>query len=327
MFDTCKNRALFASDELWRRRTRACVEATALLVCYAGAEFSLFGDVVRTLGDIGDSEKTHESWVAGRDTLFVLRWSFLSIMAIRRILSGNELIKEDARSTIGSFAALRTASGPEDEVAEKNAQEIEDTLINLWWVELRTFCQEHDFVNSKIILERCADQGLQISDLDLDGSLELVDSNISTLRERFHRSSHKITQQFPGVQFDVLGFGSGSSLDIDRFFDSLSTPLGFRFVYPWDIVKFFHQCDYNMLFNHLMNSRRTYTEEFLSWPQNLRNLLQRQLWRLQDLRDGGGLGFTVELFLVALHQLLSASPPQDSHSALYITTFRVITSD
>jgi len=69
------------------------------------------------------------------------------------------------------------------------------------------------------------------------------------------------------------------------------------------------------------------TEEYLSWPQNLKNLLQRQLWRLQDLRDGGGLGFTVELFLVALNQLLSASPHQDSHSALYIGTFRVITPD
>ena len=65
--------------------------------------------------------------------------------------------------------------------------------------------------------------------------------------------------------------------------------------------------------------------EFLSWLQNLRNLLQRQLWRLQDLRDSGGLA--IHFFLVTLNQLLSASLPQDSHPALYITTFRVITSD
>jgi hypothetical protein len=31
-FDTCKNRAAFASDELWRMRARACVEAMASLV-------------------------------------------------------------------------------------------------------------------------------------------------------------------------------------------------------------------------------------------------------------------------------------------------------
>jgi hypothetical protein len=56
--------------------------------------------------------------------------------------------------------------------------------------------------------------------------------------------------------------------------------------------------------------------------------MQRRLWSLQDLRDGGGLGFTVELFLLALRQLLSTSPSQESYySALYIGTFRAITSD
>ena len=35
------------------------------------------------------------------------------------------------------------------------------------------------------------------------------------------------------------------------------------------------------------------------------HLLEQQLWRLQDLRDGGGLGYMVELFFLALKQLLS----------------------
>jgi len=326
MFDTCKNRALFASDELWRRRARACVEATTSLVCYAGVEFRLFGDVLRTLGDIGDFEKTCESWVAGKDQLFVLRWTFLSIIAIRRMLSGNELIKEDARSAIGSYAAFRTGSGPEDEVAEKNAQEVEETLINVWWLELRNYCQQQrDSAKYKKILEHCASQGLQISELDIveiNAPFKSVDSKISTLRERFHRDSYKITQQFPGVQFDVLG----SEHDLSRCFDSLCSPLRFRFIYPCQILEKFRRYNYGALLGPFADRRRD-IEELLSWPQNLRNLLQRQLWRLQDLRDGGGLGFTVELFLVALNQMLSASSPQDSHSVLYIGTFRVITSD
>jgi hypothetical protein len=54
-----------------------------------------------------------------------------------------------------------------------------------------------------------------------------------------------------------------------------------------------------------------------------------QPWHLQNLRDGGGPGFTVELFLFALNEVLSLSesPHQDPHSTLYIATFRVITSD
>ncbi|KAI9457062.1 hypothetical protein F5148DRAFT_1287769 [Russula earlei] len=57
------------------------------------------------------------------------------------------------------------------------------------------------------------------------------------------------------------------------------------------------------------------------------NLLQRYLWRLQDLYDGGGLGFTVELFFLALKPLLSSSSSQESQSTIYIGTFRTITSD
>ncbi len=43
--------------------------------------------------------------------------------------------------------------------------------------------------------------------------------------------------------------------------------------------------------------------------------------------DGGGLGFAVELFFLALKQLLSTSSSSESHSALYTGTFRAITSD
>jgi len=51
------------------------------------------------------------------------------------------------------------------------------------------------------------------------------------------------------------------------------------------------------------------------------------LWSLQDLRHGGGLGFAVELFLLSLRKLLSTYPSHESYSALYIATFRAITSD
>ena len=59
----------------------------------------------------------------------------------------------------------------------------------------------------------------------------------------------------------------------------------------------------------------------------LDNPLRREVWRLQDLCEGGGLGFTVELFFLALRQLLSTSSSIESHSALLKGTFQAITSD
>jgi hypothetical protein len=78
-------------------------------------------------------------------------------------------------------------------------------------------------------------------------------------------------------------------------------------------------------------------DEYKELLQNLRefcnsskwggNEIQRQLLRLQDLGDGGGLGFVVELFFLALEQLFSTSSSNESLSALYMGTFRAITSD
>ncbi|KAI9456358.1 hypothetical protein BJY52DRAFT_561210 [Lactarius psammicola] len=54
-------------------------------------------------------------------------------------------------------------------------------------------------------------------------------------------------------------------------------------------------------------------------------LMRRQLWRLQDIRDGGGLGFTTELFFLSLRQLLSMRSLQESNSVLYNCAFKIIT--
>ncbi|KAI0278999.1 hypothetical protein BGY98DRAFT_970735 [Russula aff. rugulosa BPL654] len=61
--------------------------------------------------------------------------------------------------------------------------------------------------------------------------------------------------------------------------------------------------------------------------------MERQLWRLLDLRDGGGLGFTIELFFLALRQLLPTSSSSDTSPSseltkeFYTRTFEVIKSN
>jgi hypothetical protein len=45
----CKNRKLFATNDLWQKRTRACIEATASLVCCANAKLGWFGGISKLL--------------------------------------------------------------------------------------------------------------------------------------------------------------------------------------------------------------------------------------------------------------------------------------
>jgi hypothetical protein len=56
---------------------------------------------------------------------------------------------------IGSYAALafRARDGPEDEVAEKNAQEIEEKLKDAWWLVLHNFAGGRRIPGSEKIME------------------------------------------------------------------------------------------------------------------------------------------------------------------------------
>ena len=55
--------------------------------------------------------------------------------------------------------------------------------------------------------------------------------------------------------------------------------------------------------------------------------MKRQLYRLPDLRNGGGFGFTIELFFLALRQLSSTTSLSEFKEVFYTGTFKVITSN
>jgi len=333
---TCKYRGLFASDELWRKRTRGCVETTASLIFFTGAELSWFGDIGKLLGEIGSVEKTRESSLTGVDQLFVMRWACLSLMAIRPILDGNTQLQFVTRIAVESFSRLEIEDGTDDERAERNAQKIDETFERAWnclW-ELYNALFEHGDPTAEQAQEILRDHREQISDLEHISTdadrMEDIDQGISSLQHRMHHYTHGIVRQIPGIEFDDfplehVPFSEALDLSID--------PLNLQFISLRSRLK--GACSLNSSFLDILERQHaTGFEEtlkslkaFARAPSWKKNLLPRQLWRLQDLRDGGGLGFTVEIFFLTLKQLLSHSLPHGSHSALFIGTFRAITSD
>ena len=308
LFSTCKNRAVFASDELWRRRARACVEATASLICYADVELSWFGDILQTLGDIGSFEGIRNLSSAEKDQPFVVRWTCLSIMAIRPILSGN-VFKEHARLAMESFGELRQ-SDRTDEAAEKNAQEIDETLEGQW---------DSDFKRQPWFCDKISPIQHTMKEI---GSMQTFDSKTVKLNETIDKVSQRITRQLPGVHFDFPDSEPFLQQSLELFRD----PSKLRFTScrrsPNEFPDYLSRINnYSRRDSPILN-REVIAEAI--WPKSL---LQRTLWGLQDFRDGGGLAFAVELFLLALKQLLSTSPSQESYVALYIATFKAITSD
>jgi hypothetical protein len=111
LLDTCKNRDLFASEEVWRKRTRGCVETIVSLVSCAGATLDQFGDIVKLLGEIGVDQKVRESSSVGKDQMFVMRWTCLSLVAIQPILASDQDLHNHADLAISSLSVARYRTG------------------------------------------------------------------------------------------------------------------------------------------------------------------------------------------------------------------------
>jgi uncharacterized protein DUF6535 len=326
--EICGHRELFANNDLWRRRTRVCIETTASLVCCADAKLAWFGDIVKPLGDIGSFEKTRELSLIGTDQMFVTRWACLSLVVIRQILESKQLVRYHAGKAVELFVESHSTG---NDLALAGAQKIDKTFQNATqclYTLYDALLEAETLTEVKDILH---DYGPQLSELENinfeAGHFEDVDRLIFLTQSSIAR---QIIAQFPGVVDDLdpaqVSFGDF----VEFSYDTLKLP----FIRPGRTLK--SMCCPALTLRNIVDGQRDpggyeellkNLEKFRSTPGWRGNEVQRQLWRLQDMRDGGGLGFTVELFFLALKQLLSTSSSSESHSALYTGTFRVITSD
>jgi Family of unknown function (DUF6535) len=336
LLETCKNRGLFATDEQWRRRTRACVETTASLVGCANAELIWFGDVGRLLGDIGGVEKTGESFSTGMDRSFVIRWISLSIMAIRPMLGGDRLLQRMAGSIVSGIQSFQ-GEGVPDEQRLRGAEGIDDEFVRAWGCLLRLFWALFQGPNltEQDMVEILRNHEFLITELERisvsANRLTWVDQGCTFLLRHMDQITHGITGQLPSAQKRFPTIGPIPFSQVLEFFED---PLKFPIIPPGQVLQ--SLCSLAPRFRSILEGQGD-VEETRETLMSLRAIdrvinlatspLQRQLWRLQDLLEGGGLGFIVELFFRALKQLLSTSLSQELQSALFIGTFREITSD
>jgi hypothetical protein len=333
--EICKNRKLFSNnDGLWRKRTRACIEATVSLVCCANAKLAWFGGISKPLGDIGSLEKIRELSLAGTDELFVTRWTCLSLVAIRPILADNQQVQFWARQTRKWFATADD-TGNNDPLAaaqkiDKTLEKASDCLFRLYDALRET---EDLTEEVKEILHGHESQISELEQIYIEADrLQWVDNWILSMQSIINLNSHQVTFQFPGI-LDDFDLYYQAPIPFSRVVELSCDPRKLQFIWPRKTLK--SMCSPSLTLRNILEGQGD-ADAYKELLKNLEDFplsgwqggeTQRQLWRLQDLGDGGGLGFTVELFFLALEQLLSTSPSKESHSALYTGTFRAITSD
>src|SRR6266404_3913363 len=181
-----------------------------------------------------------------------------------------------------------------------------------------------------------------------------IDTAISYVNDMIKIVDRQLSQHIPGVSFDE--FKSLDPMPPTQFFDPLAiegklfTP---QFVFLGQRLRLLCSLALklrdivdgrgNGAYQEILESMKTLSpdtgperpngespdREHLDRERPVmgqRYVMERQLWRLQDLR-GGGFGYSIERFFLALAQLLTTAPLRDAHATLYIGTFRAITSD
>lgn len=286
------------------------------------------------LGDIGSFERTRELSLSGTDEAFVMRWTCLSLMVIRSILEDNRDVQDLARQGV-NWLAKEDSTGNNDALAtaqriDETFQKARDCLFRLYDVLSKT----EDLTEEVKEILRGYNLNSQISELEQinteGGYLGLVDSVISDMQNTIYSDRHQIISQFPGVLDDF----SYSNYSFSRFVELSRDPPKLQFMCPGKTLR--GMCTPARTLRNVLNGQEdadAYKEllkdlhNFCSQSRWRGDEMQRQVWCLQDLHDRGGLGFTVELFFLALSQLLSTSSSTESHLALYTCTFRAITTD
>jgi hypothetical protein len=334
-------------NEAARKKMQGCVETVACLLFYADAPSSWFGDigeVGEVLSEVGNNERVNKSLTIRSNPPFAVRWTCVSLVAIRQmVMAEGNRVRELAGFAVSGIARFQLDYGAPDVAAFNGAERIDGYLKTAWehvehlhqafepWGLTRT---EEEI---RSILEDCASQIQELERIGNEANgIDVIDWRISLLQDAMDGATGKLTRRLPGVLFNELQ--QSEPIPIREAFDFPlfgSTPITPPFIFPEQQLQGLFALGRglrNILEGPIPDGHKEVFDSLESIGnipiplRRLNHLMRRQLRRLQDLRDGGGLGFTIELFFLALRQLSSVSLAPESKKILYVGTFKVITS-
>ena len=343
LFETCDHRGSFVDEDEWRRRSRGCVETAASFVFCMDADISSFGkigDVGKLLSDLGSAEGTRDVSASSLNRTFTTRWTCLSLVAIRKMMKSSE-IAQYASGTMQALGTLSPGNGSTTfEAALRSSRWIDEQFAAAWDCVERLRQAFNALDEGRKRVERVEEVLRRHSPRldDIQGEAERMklvdkaDKRISVLQDQIDHVTHKLTRQFPGVAFDDLT----EPTPIGQIFEFLANPVRPQLLY----------LSQRLLGLCALSQKRS-SRGYLDIPDLLRgvekipaalrsvprrhHLMERQLWRLDDLSRGGAFGFTLELYFLSLRQILSTftgtSLPRGVDTSFYVGAFKAITSD
>jgi hypothetical protein len=337
LFETCNHRGSFVNEEEWRKRSRVCVETAASFVFCMDADILSFGTIGKLLSDLGNAENTRYVSATSLNRSFATRWTCLSLVATRKMLNSAQI----QRYANGAILILGTlyheGNFIPSETALRNAQKIDRQLAAAWACVEKLLDSYNDLEGEDrrvdVVEGLLRHHELELKEIQ-DGADRMkvvgVDQRISELQEQIDGVTHNLTRQLPGVTFDDLS----GPVSIGQVFDFLSNPIRPQLIYMSQRLLglcTLRQKRSGQGYQETIKGLKTVEKTFpaMRAVAQQHHLMERQLWRLQDLSIGGAFGFTLELYFLSLKQILSTYPstPRDSYITFYLGSFQAITSD
>ncbi|KAH9052778.1 hypothetical protein EDB87DRAFT_344207 [Lactarius vividus] len=357
LVDTCDNHSIFANKELWIKRARGCVETAASLVLCTDIEPELFGDLGRLIPPLHRAMATKGRLydTLGSDGLFGTRIHCLSLVVVIRGIANHDGIKQHARAAIDGLSQSRMEDDGErtndgDENALRNARRIDhdfETARQFCVYGLRGIFRPTEVGTTEEQMSEVLARDHK-GDISMLERIALAVDHVANIDQAISRINYSICDFASslilfvhGAYFDM--FQQAEHVEPIRFFNSTDQPTFLpQFIFLHRRLQLL--CSYSSKLRDIIDGRGdgTYKEMLESlgalWSNSedhngtrssirKRRLMERQLYRLQDFRDGGGFGFFIELFFLMAHQLLFIPLSPDAHSALIIGTFRAVTSN
>lgn len=293
---------------------------------------------------LGDVERIREAPTPGFESPFAVRWTCMSMIAVRKMLQ-TPVVRDAAQRVISCLADVRGEkdSSPDD-VAAKTVVTIDqylktgwDSALTLHWEltrEVEPDRTEERF--QEIVLSNKAEIAELEYTWNILGWADEIDEAMITLVRTMIYATGGVLDYLPHA---VTRWQPDPRRQPDKGMRAAPTYLMPQFLPPRLLIQRLWLCVWD--FRTISASgwgagiyqpkslgelsapelRMTEISELM---RDTQAPIKTQLWRLQDLRDGG-LVYILELFFVAIRSSKAAS--HHSSRPLYIGTFRSITAD
>ena len=347
LLKTCTDPGILPTEDARRKRAHACVDASLSLVLSMEHDWEWFAEtetVAQTLIYLGDVERVRETPAPGFESTFAVRWTCMSLITVRRMLQ-TPAVHDAAQRVVSCLADVRAEkeSNPDD-VAGKTVVTI-DQYLKTGWDSAFTL---HNELTREVEPDRTEERfqeimrtnKAEIAELEYTwnilGWADEIDEALITLVRTMMYATGGVLDYLPHV---VTRWQPDPRRQPDKGMRATPPYLMPQFIPPrllmqrlWVCVWAFRTVSASGWGGGIYQPKSLGE---LSAPElrvsEIRELMgdtlapiKTQLWRLQDLRDGG-LVYMLELFFAAIRSSKAAS--HHSSRPLYIGTFRTITAD